>query len=79
MKFYKGIVLILLGVILLCAPVRAEVVDKIIAVVNDEIITLYEFNAAFEPYRKNIENTYKGTDKEAVIKTDKRGFLAAAH
>ena len=60
MKFYKRIVLILLGLILLCSPVRAEVIDKIIAVVNDEIITLYEFNAAFEPYRKNIENTYKG-------------------
>jgi parvulin-like peptidyl-prolyl isomerase len=74
-KFYKGIVLILLGVILLCAPVRAEVVDKIIAVVNDEIITLYEFNTAFEPYRKNIEKTYKGTDKEAVIKQTREAFL----
>ena len=75
MKFYKGIVLILLGVIFLCAPVRAEVVDKIIAVVNDEIITLYEFNTAFEPYRKNIENTYKGTDKESVIKQTREAFL----
>jgi len=74
-KFYKGIVLILLGVIFLCAPVRAEVVDKIIAVVNDEIITLYEFNTAFEPYRKNIENTYKKTDKEAVIKQSREAFL----
>jgi parvulin-like peptidyl-prolyl isomerase len=74
-KFYKGIVLILLGVILLCAPVRAEVVDKIIAVVNDEIITLYEFNTAFEPFRKNIENNYKGTDKEAVMQQTKDAFL----
>jgi Parvulin-like peptidyl-prolyl isomerase len=74
-KLYKGIVLILLGLILLCVPVRAEVVDRIIAVVNDEIITLYEFNAAFEPYRKNIENTYKGDDKEAVIKQTKDAFL----
>ena len=75
MKFYKRIVLILLGVLLLCAPVRAEVVDKIIAVVNDEIITLYEFNTAFEPFRKNIENTYKGTDKESVMKQTKDAFL----
>jgi parvulin-like peptidyl-prolyl isomerase len=67
--------LILLGVLLLCAPVRAEVVDKIIAVINDEIITLYEFNTAFEPYRKNIENTYKGTDKESVMKETKEAFL----
>lgn len=75
MKFYKRIVLILLGVILLCAPVRAEVVDKIVAVVNDEIITFYEFNEAFEPYRKNIENTYKGDDKEAIIKQSREAFL----
>ena len=75
MKFYKMIVLILWGVILLCAPVRAEVVDRIIAVVNDEIITLYEFNAAFEPYQKNIENNYKGNDKEAVIKQSRDGLL----
>ena len=75
MKFYKRIFLILWGVILLCAPVRAEVVDKIIAVVNDEIITLYEFNTAFEPYRKNIENTYKGTDQEAAIKQTREAFL----
>ena len=75
MKFYQGIVLMLLGVIFLCAPVRAEVVDKIVAVVNDEIITLYEFNEAFEPYRKNIENTYKGDDKEAVIKQTREAFL----
>ena len=75
MNFYQRIVLILLGVLLLCAPVRAEVVDKIIAVVNDEIITLYEFNTAFEPYRKNIENTYKGTDKASVMQQTKESFL----
>jgi Parvulin-like peptidyl-prolyl isomerase len=74
-KLYKGIVLILLGVILLCAPVRAEVVDRIIAVVNDEVITLYEFNTALEPYRKNIENTYKGNGKEAVIKQTRDTFF----
>ena len=75
MKFYKSIMVIILGVLLLCAPVRAEVVDKIVAVVNDEIITLYEFNTAFEPYRKNIENTYKGADKEAVIQQTRQAFL----
>ena len=75
MKFYKKIFLILWSLILLCAPAGAEVVDRIIAVVNDEIITLYEFNAAFEPYLKNIENTYKGNDKEAVIKQTRGVFL----
>jgi len=60
---------------LLCVPVGAEVVDKIIAVVNDEIITLTEFNTAFEPYLKNIEDNYKGKDKEAIINQAKESFL----
>jgi parvulin-like peptidyl-prolyl isomerase len=60
---------------LLCVPVGAEVVDKIVAVVNDEIITLTEFNTAFEPYLKNIEDNYKGKDKEAIINQAKESFL----
>lgn len=75
MKFYKKIFSVLSIVMLLCLPVSAEVVDRIIAIVNDEVITLYEFNAAFEPYLKNIENSYKGNDKEAVIKQTRAAFL----
>jgi peptidyl-prolyl cis-trans isomerase SurA len=74
-KFCKKFILILCSVMLLCVPVRAEVVDKIIAVVNDEIITLYEFNAAFESVQKNIESSYKGNDKETVIKQTKEAFF----
>ncbi len=68
MKFCKKFILILWSLILLCVPAYAEVVDKIIAVVNDDVITLYDLNTAFEPYRKNIENTYKGNDKDAAMK-----------
>jgi peptidyl-prolyl cis-trans isomerase SurA len=75
MEFCKKFVLIIFALMLLCAPAGAEVVDKIIAVVNDEIITLKEFNAAFAPYLKNIEDNYKGDDKEAVIKQSKEFFL----
>jgi peptidyl-prolyl cis-trans isomerase SurA len=74
-KFYGKLNLILLNIILLCLPVYAEVVDRIIAVVNDELITLYEFNMAFEPYRKNIENTYKGNDKDAVIRQTRDAYF----
>ncbi|MFA5322657.1 MAG: peptidylprolyl isomerase [Smithella sp.] len=75
MKFYRTFILILLSIILLPPMVRAEVVDKIVAVVNDEVITLYEFNAAFEPYQKNIENTYKGNDKDSLIRQTKEAFF----
>ena len=75
MKLCKRFVLIICSLMLLCVPVGAEVVDKIVAVVNDEIITLTEFNTAFEPYLKNIEDNYKGKDKEALINQSKEAFL----
>ena len=45
MKLCKGIVLILLFVMLTATATHSEIADKIIAVVNDEIITLKEFDA----------------------------------
>lgn len=75
MKFFKAMNFIVLIMILFCLPVSAEVFDKIIAVVNDEIITLYEFNEAFDPIRQNIENTYRGNDKEGLIEQSKEAFL----
>lgn len=76
MEMCKRFVLIILcSVMLLCVPVGAEVVDKIIAVVNYDVITLAEFNKAFEPYLKNIEDNYKGNDIEAIINQSKGAFL----
>ncbi len=75
MEFYKRIFLIAWGVMLLSMPSGAAVVDKIVAIVNEEVITLSEFNAAFEPYRKNIEENYPDKDKEAVLKQARGAFL----
>jgi parvulin-like peptidyl-prolyl isomerase len=74
-EFYKRIVLIVGWVMLLSIPVGADIVDKIVAVVNEDVITLSGFNAAFEPYRKNIEENYQGKDKEAVLKQARESFL----
>jgi peptidyl-prolyl cis-trans isomerase SurA len=74
-KLYKGFFVVAALVLLLCTEVYAEVVDKIIVVVNDEVITLSELNAAFEPYRRRIEESYKGTDKETVMRQNKEVFL----
>jgi peptidyl-prolyl cis-trans isomerase SurA len=75
MELCKRFALIIFSVMLLCVPAGAEVVDKIIAVVNDDIITLAEFNTAFEPYLKNIQDNYPGKDKEDVISRAKENFL----
>ena len=74
MKYIKHILFFLLAM-LVSLPVRAEVVDRIVAVVNDEVITLHDLNTAFEPYEKNIENTYKGKDKASIIKQTRETFF----
>jgi len=51
---------VLLGLVmtLLMTPVAyGTIVDRIVAVVNEDIITLSELNEAFEPYREKIERT----------------------
>ncbi len=75
MKFIKKIIPSLLILVFLSVGVSAEVVDRIVAVVNEEIVTLSEFNAAFEPYVRHIEESYKGPDKEKVMEQNKRMFL----
>jgi len=48
-------------------PVHAEITDRIIAIVNGDVITLMELNNTFEPYRKKMEESYRGPDKEKII------------
>jgi peptidyl-prolyl cis-trans isomerase SurA len=74
-KFYRMIVLSMLFVMLISAAAFGEMADKIIVVVNDEVITLKEFNEVWEPYLKRIEETYQGNDKEGVIKQTKDAIL----
>jgi peptidyl-prolyl cis-trans isomerase SurA len=42
----------------------AKVVDRIVAVVNDDIILLSELDATFKPYREEIENSGYPPEKE---------------
>ena len=74
-KFCKLIVLTTAVLMLAGTQARGEITDKIIAVVNGEIITQNEFNAAFEPYLKRIDETYPGSDKEAIIRQTKAALL----
>jgi len=43
---------------------QAEVIDRIVAVVNSDIITLYDLNRAFKPYEANIISLRYPPDKE---------------
>jgi peptidyl-prolyl cis-trans isomerase SurA len=53
--------------VFLCMSAQAEVADRIVAVVNDEVITLSELNSAFEPYRGNMMASHTGADREKVL------------
>ncbi|MBN1366065.1 MAG: peptidylprolyl isomerase [Syntrophaceae bacterium] len=75
MKFNKELKFVLFVLMFLSLPVHAEVIDRIVAVVNDEIVTLHDLNEAFEPYLKKIENTYQGKNKEVFIEQSKESFL----
>ena len=43
---------------------ETEVIDRIVAVVNSDIITLYDLNRAFKPYEENIKALLYAPDKE---------------
>jgi peptidyl-prolyl cis-trans isomerase SurA len=74
-KLYKVIALIFLFVMLASTAAQSEITDKIIAVVNDEIITQKEFAAVVEPYLKRIEETYQGNDKQKVMEQTKAAIF----
>ncbi len=75
MKIFQILLAALMAAMLAGTAPAADVADRIVAVVNDEVITLVELNRAFEPYGRNIEANYKGTDKENVLKQNKTLLL----
>jgi parvulin-like peptidyl-prolyl isomerase len=74
-KAYKTGFAVILAVLLISAPAAAGVADRIVAVVNGEVITLSELHRAFAPYAAHIEANYKGPDKEAFLKQNQAAFL----
>lgn len=52
-----------------CPPISAEVVDRIVAIVNDDIVTLVQLNKATAPYRKKLEvSGYSNEKKQEVTR-----------
>ena len=75
MKIYKILLTTILAAGLVCGGAAAEVTDRIVAVVNDDVITLSELNRAFEPYAGNIPANFQGTDRETILKQNKTALL----
>ena len=55
---------IMVGLSLLVKPVSAEIVDRVVAVVNDDIVSLYELEKASKPYVEQIRSSQYPPDVE---------------
>ena len=78
MKYYKtsvAIILTFLSITFISGKAIAqELLDKIVAVVNNDIITLYELNQTLKPYLEKIEKD-NPPSKDAIKKNAKRQVL----
>ena len=75
MKRLRIFTIVLLSSLVFALSGRAEMFDRIVAFVNDEIITLNELNTTFEPYYKRIEDGYKGPDKDRIVEQSRLTLL----
>ncbi len=55
------------GFTLVARAESAEIVDRIVAVVNDDIITLFELNRLFEPYADKIKERGYPLEEESKV------------
>ena len=62
-------------VLLSCATAFSGVVDKVIAVVNDEVITQREFDKAFSPMKQGIEGNFQGEEREQRLDIVRKQLL----
>ncbi len=72
-KTKQTILFLAVSVLAVYSLASAEVVDRIVAVVNNEIITLVQLNKAIHPYRINIEASQKpaAEQKQLLEKLEK--------
>jgi len=61
--------LVVLGFVLwvFSAPAGAAIVDRIVAVVNDEVITQSDLDEELDVLRQRVSGTYKGQDVERLL------------
>lgn len=69
MKKKRNIILIVftLGFFWTASCLAQEVVDRIVAIVNDDIVTLSQLDMAAAPYRKNIETSQESATRKKEI------------
>ena len=75
-KINKGVLFLVMINLIFCGVTSAEVVDRVVAIVDSDIVTLFELNKGAEPYIKKIENgAYSAGQKQEMIKDIKGKIL----
>ncbi|MDD4956707.1 MAG: peptidylprolyl isomerase [Candidatus Omnitrophica bacterium] len=69
------VALLLCGSVLEPVSATAEVVDKVIVVVNDEVVTQREFDRLFGPIKEGFEKNLAGEDLEEQLDIARKGIL----
>lgn len=54
---------------------RAEVVDKVLAVVNDEVVTQREFDRIYVPIKEAYESNFQGEELQQRLDAARKGIL----
>ncbi|MEK7374318.1 MAG: peptidylprolyl isomerase [Thermodesulfobacteriota bacterium] len=67
MKSVKAVLMGVTAAVFMSLSAQAGVADRIVAVVNDEVITLSELNGAFDPYRAKLEAAYEGQARDKAL------------
>ena len=67
MKSVKAVLMGVTAAVFMSLSAYAGVADRIVAVVNDEVITLSELNGAFDPYRAKLEAAYEGQARDKAL------------
>lgn len=75
MKSFKLMLAVCLVCTVLSAPASAAVKNRIVAIVNDDVITLSEVEDAVAPYTKKIHDAYKGQDMDKIIADARNNVL----
>jgi peptidyl-prolyl cis-trans isomerase SurA len=73
-RFRATLLIITLFFVFTC-PVQAVIMDRIVAIVNDTLITQSDLNNTFEPIRQKIEAQTTGAERETTLKKTQEAIL----
>jgi len=73
---FRTVLLILALLFGLACPAQAVIVDRILAIVNDTLITQSDLNNTFEPIRKKIVASLSGEEQEKTLREAREAILS---